>query len=291
MNINKGYVKTKFGQIHYRFCGNGKPIVLLHPSPRSSVVYEKLMMSLGETHQVYAPDTLGFGYSDPLPRKFDFYDLADSIYEFLKYFSLNEVTIFGLHTGNKIAAAIGHKNYNCIKNLILCGMSHSLILDKNIRNTQIHKIVNKNSEVDIYGNRWKKTYELIYNSWWTEKILNNNNLKVKDFKFAENEVIDFIKSRESYESIYNENYIFDFEEAVKNITIPVLIIELISEREKDIGNQSNSFKSIGSNFHTCQLKKSFTGILSDEGRSNDVLETKVNLLSKKIIDFNKNYIL
>ena len=106
MHIKKGYVSTSFGQVHYRVCGNGKPIVLLHPSPRSSVIFEKLMLTLGESYQVFAPDTLGFGYSDPLPQKFNFFDLADSIYEFVKYLSLNEITIFGLHTGNKIASAI-----------------------------------------------------------------------------------------------------------------------------------------------------------------------------------------
>jgi len=289
LHIKKGYVSTSFGQVHYRVCGNGKPIVLLHPSPRSSVIFEKLMLTLGENCQVFAPDTLGFGYSDPLPQKFNFYDLADSIYEFVKYLSLNEITIFGLHTGNKIASAIGYKNYDCIKNIILCGMSHSLILDKNLRKSQIYKIVNKNFEKDIYGNRWKKTYELISNSWWSKKILDNKNLKIKDFQVAQNETVDFINSRESYDLIYNENYIFDFEKAVKNITVPVLIIELISDIEKDIGSQSNLFKSFGDHFYTFQLKNSHTGILSDEGKRADILETKVDLLSKKINEFNKNY--
>ncbi|MBL43069.1 MAG: hypothetical protein CMM49_10475 [Rhodospirillaceae bacterium] len=289
MDISKGYVKTSFGKIHYRFCGKGKPVILLHPSPRSSVIFEKLMATLGKDCEVFALDTLGFGYSDPLPKKFNFYDLAESVYEFVKNLSLDEITIFGLHTGNKIASAIGYKNYDCIKNIILCGMSHSLILDKNIRNSQIYKIVNKNSDEDVYNNRWKKTYELISNSWWSKKILDNKNLQLKDFKVAQHEVVDFINSRESYDLIYNENYRFDFEKAVKSISVPVLIIELISEREKDIGSQANLFKFFGDHFYIFQLINSHTGILSDEGRRTDILETKIDLLSKKIIEFNKNH--
>ena len=206
-----------------------------------------------------------------------------------KYGTARGICALKRELNSVMISAIGYKNYDCIKNIILCGMSHSLILDKNLRKSQIYKIVNKNFEKDIYGNRWKKTYELISNSWWSKKILDNKNLKIKDFQVAQNETVDFINSRESYDLIYNENYRFDFEKAVKNITVPVLIIELISDIEKDIGSQSNLFKSFGEHFYTFQLKNSHTGILSDEGKRADILETKVDLLSQKIIEFNKNH--
>ncbi len=289
MHIKKGYVPTKFGQIHYRFCGNGQPIILLHPTPRSSIVFENLIHKLSEEYAVFAPDTLGFGQSDQLPNGFDFYKLAEAFFEFVNYLSLDKVIIFGIHTGNKICAAIGYKNYRCVESLILCGMSHSLILDKKKRNSQINAIANKDSNSDSYGNRWKKTFNLINNSWWTKKILENKNLSSKDFKLAQNEVLDFINSRKSYDLIYQENYKFDFEKAVRNITVPVLIIELISDMEKDIGPQAGLYKSFGSHFYTFQLENSHTGILSDEGRRTDILETKVDLLSQKIIEFNKNH--
>ena len=76
---------------------------------------------------------------------------------------------------------------------------------------------------------------------------------------------------------------------MRNITVPVLIIELISDREKDIGPQADSYKSFGDHFYTFQLENSHTGILSDEGRRTDILETKVDLLTQKIIEFNKVY--
>ena len=43
---------------------------------------------------------------DPFSEKFNFYDLAESVYEFVKNLSLDEITIFGLHTGNKIASQL-----------------------------------------------------------------------------------------------------------------------------------------------------------------------------------------
>jgi len=45
--IRKGYVNTSGGQCHYRYIkGRGTPIVFLHQTPSSSLMFEKLMYAL-----------------------------------------------------------------------------------------------------------------------------------------------------------------------------------------------------------------------------------------------------
>ena len=65
MTVRRGYVDTRHGQVHYRESGKGAPLVLLHATPRSARVYTKLQALLAKRFHVIAPDTLGFGNSDP----------------------------------------------------------------------------------------------------------------------------------------------------------------------------------------------------------------------------------
>ena len=61
--LRKGYVDTSGGQCHYRYIkGQGTPIVFLHQTPSSSLMFEKLMNSL-EGMNAVAIDTPGFGQS------------------------------------------------------------------------------------------------------------------------------------------------------------------------------------------------------------------------------------
>ena len=52
--------------IHYRVAGSGPPLFLLHPSPLSSAFMEPLMRRLAGRVTAIAPDTPGFGDSDPI---------------------------------------------------------------------------------------------------------------------------------------------------------------------------------------------------------------------------------
>ena len=57
---------TRFGQMHLRSNeGKGVPLVLLHMSPRSGAMWELLQEKL--ERPTYAPDRLGYGYSDAPP--------------------------------------------------------------------------------------------------------------------------------------------------------------------------------------------------------------------------------
>ena len=59
-------VDTRWGvkQIHYRRCGSGPAVLLLHQSPQSSAEYEPLMREWADRFTVIAPDYPGFGMSD-----------------------------------------------------------------------------------------------------------------------------------------------------------------------------------------------------------------------------------
>lgn len=56
-------------RIHYRQMGWGKPIILLHASPRSGKMLENFGKMLAKTFQVIIPDLPGYGFSEVIPQK------------------------------------------------------------------------------------------------------------------------------------------------------------------------------------------------------------------------------
>ena len=65
----RAYVQLADGrQTHYRRAGAGEPLILLHPSPLSSTWLEPVIEAVRGRVDAIAPDTPGYGASDPLPE-------------------------------------------------------------------------------------------------------------------------------------------------------------------------------------------------------------------------------
>ncbi|MXY18229.1 MAG: alpha/beta hydrolase [Gammaproteobacteria bacterium] len=90
--------------LHYRVTGNGPPLFLLHPSPLDSGFLSPLMTRLADRVTVIAPDTPGFGDSDPLPGPV--HDLAPCVRAMSALrdaLGLDRVAVYGSATGAQIA--------------------------------------------------------------------------------------------------------------------------------------------------------------------------------------------
>lgn len=115
-------VYDKDRALHFRRVGKGPPIVLLHESPRSSLVLMPLALRLANDFTVFALDTPGYGISDPL--KLDrpsIEDFADAVARSLRSAGLTRVPVYGTHTGATIAAALGVRHPGLVSGLVLDG--------------------------------------------------------------------------------------------------------------------------------------------------------------------------
>ncbi|MGZ7144859.1 alpha/beta fold hydrolase, partial [Streptococcus pyogenes] len=71
-------------QVHYRRSGQGPALVLLHQSPQSSRELAALMQRWSVHFTLIAPDTPGYGQSDPLgPASLGIADFAEALGEFV----------------------------------------------------------------------------------------------------------------------------------------------------------------------------------------------------------------
>lgn len=87
-------------RVHYRRAGSGPPLLLVHQSPRSSAEYVPLIGRWAEHFTVIAPDTPGFGDSEPLPlARPECEDYADAVVALLDALGLPQVGAYGFHSG------------------------------------------------------------------------------------------------------------------------------------------------------------------------------------------------
>jgi pimeloyl-ACP methyl ester carboxylesterase len=106
--------------IHYRKKGTGPFLFLLHPSPRSSKIYESFMNILSDNFCVIAPDLPGYGFSDPMLNPInDIYDYVSIMINFFRSFTHKPINLYGSATGAQLAIAIGLTEPLQIKNLYL----------------------------------------------------------------------------------------------------------------------------------------------------------------------------
>ena len=113
VHVRRMYVDCRYGQMHLRsaFAGNGgfdelTPLVCLHQSPMTGRVFDRFLPLMGTDRTVYAPDTPGFGESDPPPVQPSIADYAGAIGDFLDHLRLRRVDLLGYHTGAAIAAEL-----------------------------------------------------------------------------------------------------------------------------------------------------------------------------------------
>lgn len=103
MQINRHFVDIDGRRVHYRRCGEGPPLLMVHQSPRSSAEYEALMREWGGHFTCIAPDTPGFGQSDPLAAPEPaIEEFADALVALIDRLGLAPVAAYGFHSGGII---------------------------------------------------------------------------------------------------------------------------------------------------------------------------------------------
>ena len=121
VTIRYGYVDTPLGQVHYRESGAGPPVVLFHESPLSGRIFEACLPHLGQRVRAIAPDTPGYGASEPPPGPIDIERYAERFALFLDALQLGEVALVGSHTGGSIAIQLAVEHPERIKALVILG--------------------------------------------------------------------------------------------------------------------------------------------------------------------------
>lgn len=124
---DRSYARLPWGQVHLRRAGatDAPPLVLVHQSPLSSATFEAVLPALADRGlQVVAPDTPGFGMSDPTPGQWSIPDYAQGLLALLDELGLGDrqVVLLGQHTGAVIACEVARQRPERVAGLVLQGL-------------------------------------------------------------------------------------------------------------------------------------------------------------------------
>ena len=228
-----GYADTPRGLIHYAHAGAGAPLLLLHATPGSYRAFRQLAPLLASSLRTIAPDTPGYGNSDALQGDASIEALASSMVDLLDALELPRAHVLGLHTGNKIAAAMAAHWPDRVDRVVLAGHTHSLIVDKASRDSAIHHLVDHYFPAFVVSTdgshrlrSWLMAQADVQSLWWPPQLLTAMDVTADDVAVAEAMVIDHLLGWRSIVPTYEAIFAFDLAAALRKIKAPTLVLEL-----------------------------------------------------------------
>ena len=121
MQVEKrGYADGVWGQVHWRRRGRGKPLILIHQSPWSSMQYHAVMPLLADRGWcVTALDTPGYGLSDPAPPDTEISAYADNVAAVMSSLAIDRAAVAGHHTGALVGGCLAARHPGRVEALAL----------------------------------------------------------------------------------------------------------------------------------------------------------------------------
>lgn len=126
--MHRRYVDLPWGQVHLTEAGDpgGALLLCLHQSPLSSRTYTGLLDRMAEGSDrplhVVAPDTPGYGMSDPAPEEWDLPAYADGALALIAALGHGRAHLLGQHTGAIIAVEAAARQPDRVAGLVLQGL-------------------------------------------------------------------------------------------------------------------------------------------------------------------------
>jgi len=136
ITIRRSFADTPEGQIHYAVAGQGKPLLLLHQTPRSWDEYRDVLPILGREYRAIAMDTVGFGDSYRLKGEASIEGFARGVIQLMDTLSIRQASIVGHHTGGVVAIEVAAAYPARVEKLILSSTPYVDAEDRERRKTR-----------------------------------------------------------------------------------------------------------------------------------------------------------
>lgn len=124
--IERAFLRLDEGLLHYRERPGDDtqpPLLLLHASPNSSRSLEPILRAYAPGRRLIAPDTPGCGESARLAQvQPEMSDYADAMDRFCDVLGVDEVDVFGSHTGAHIGLELAVRKPERVRRLAVDGL-------------------------------------------------------------------------------------------------------------------------------------------------------------------------
>ncbi|HUD95507.1 alpha/beta fold hydrolase [Sphingobium sp.] len=220
MTIRRHYADGRWGQIHLRIDRSGSvtapPLLMLHPTPKSGWIWEPLIPALAVGRAVIAPDTPGYGASDPPPTPASITELADEMLDLMTNLArkgvipLGPFDVVGYHTGSVIAVAMANTAPDRVRRIVPVSLPLYDIAERTARMTRIKagpSLSDDGSHLSAMWDHMQTLFDPRIDTGWKQESL------------AEN-LRSGARAYWGYAAVYG----YDLATALPRLTQPVLLI-------------------------------------------------------------------
>jgi len=212
-------------QIHYRRVGRGPLLLMLHQSPQSSLELVPLMEQWGAHFTIVAPDSPGYGLSDPLGvDEAGLSDFAAATIEFADAIGAGKFGIYGFHTGGMIGIAVAHRYPERVAGFACNGVA----VPTNEELEEILAVYMPRFEPRWDGGHlawlWGRTREqTIFFPWHKRLLAARMDFPMPAPEHQQSGVREFLRAADHYHVAYRAAFTFHAERVVPQLTVPGLI--------------------------------------------------------------------
>ena len=208
--MKRAYTDIPEGQMHYRFEGEGNPVLLLHMAVASSDEYSRVMHFLSPKYSAIALDFLGTGDSDPAPYAYQVIDHAKTVVNFMDAIGLKKASLVGQFNGAMIAAEVAINWPERVDKLVLAGTGFW----EESEAIALNEPPNFTTKVEI------KPDGSHLLEWWRRACLWGN----YSLDILEERVLEYVKAGPRGEEAHWAGAAYDLKPRLPLITCPTLVL-------------------------------------------------------------------
>lgn len=225
MRITRHFEEIDGRQVHYRRCGQGPALILLHASPVSSKIFEPAMRIFAQQFTCFAFDTPGNGLSDPLVAcNPDITSYAEAQIAVLRQLKIEKAVLYGRHTGASIAVEMGRAAPELVTMVMTDGFP---VFTLEQRDAYLSGYLDDlpssedGSHIPWLWNRYRDQFAF----WpWNKRNADfRADCDMPDLNFLHDGVVALLEAGNSYKAPYRAVFTFDAMEALAEVSVPVCI--------------------------------------------------------------------
>ena len=183
-------------------------MLLIGETPCSHRFFDPLLPLLAPTVRAIAVDLPGLGNPHRLPEPMSIRAMARCMVEFLDALGIERVDVFGMHTGNKVAAARAADWPDRVDRLVPAGQTRSLFPEMERRNAALapsfarYRAAEDEPADGVVLREWLRTKLTLDATWWPDALLTGRESTLA-IASAEARSIDFLLGWRSAVPIYS----------------------------------------------------------------------------------------
>ncbi|MCS6947805.1 MAG: alpha/beta fold hydrolase, partial [Steroidobacteraceae bacterium] len=212
-------------QVHYRHVGSGPLVVMFHQSPLSSRDLIATMQSWRERFTCIAPDTPGYGLSDPLGVPYaEMHDFAEAVIEFFDALGIDRAAVYGFHTGAMIAAAVAHR----YPERVVCAAANGYVVQTDPERNDF--VANY---LPPFEPRWDGSHlawlwarmreQTIFFPWYRKTLAARLDFDVPPPEALHSGLLDFLRAGDHYRVGYRAAFTMRSADVAAELRVPALI--------------------------------------------------------------------